>query len=132
MRGQAPTSTQLAGPAGTLAKPLPANEFPVTGRPKRPAHGCDARLFDSRRRALVGGKDHGGGDVPWFRYEMRGRPKSLEDMATNGREREEVLYPFRVDGTCGPTGPTLRPGVGKPLPAVGVSPRNPRSLAEQR
>ena len=133
MHGQSPTSTKPAGATGNPAKPLPGKEkvtlrMDLKSTPMAPS----ALAFGAGREALVGGKDYGSSDVRVLDFEERRSQEPFEKRAAGRVEGAEVSFPSSVKGmkTIGKRG--LRVGVGRRLPAVGVSPQSRRTIRENR
>ena len=133
MHGQSPTSTKPAGATGNPAKPMSGKEK-ITLRMglKRTPMAPSALAFGAGREALVGGKDYGSGDVRVLDFEERRSQEPFEKRAAGRVEGAEVFFPSSVKGMRPVENRGLRPGVGKRLPAVGVSPQSRQTAMENR
>lgn len=133
MHGQSPTSTKPAGATGNPAKSLSGKEK-VTLRMglKRTPMDPSALAFAAGREALVGGKDYGSGDVRVLDFEERRSHEPFEKRAAGRVEGAEVSFPSSVKGVGAIGNRGFRPGVGKRLRAVGVSPQSRQTITENR
>jgi hypothetical protein len=84
------------------------------------------------REAFVGGKDHGAADVTLPLLERRRSPELSKNPPARRDWRAEVFFSLGVEGSRTIGKRVFGLGVGKCLPAVGVSPRSRQTVAENR
>jgi hypothetical protein len=131
MHGQSPTN-ERAGATGDLAKPLSKREKVCLRLGLERLRLDSSALAFAGRETLVGGKNYGGGGVPFLQFEWRRSSELFERLLLSTLDGKKTSAPSShlARGTIGNLG--FRLSVGKCLPAAGVSPQSRQTVMENR